>query len=80
MTTESAVAVLRAWLKRQGLTLHSHGLPIDGLLEAETLREIVELSRDTGVQDWDRDITAEIPKRTLAHYKAASALGLGHET
>lgn len=79
MTIESAVNVLRAWLKHQGLSLHNHGIPIDGILEFETLREVVVLCRDTDLHDWDNDITTEIPRRVLEHYKVASALGLGHE-
>lgn len=72
MTVPSIIDVVRAWLRREGITLHDTCAvyPLEGAKETEALKELVELvidAKETSsgliasikAQCWDEQVTTE---------------------
>lgn len=88
-TPESMTAILRAHLNSQGLVLcraSDTQYPLDGMCEAESLREIAAVAIDAmnaapaddgielfDVREWDDTPTAPIPDLALAIARTRSA-------
>jgi hypothetical protein len=81
MTTASTIALLKAYLLKEGLTICKASdtqYPLDGFKEHEALNGIIELIEDTfAMEEWapessDQDITKKIAPSVLEQLKSVA--------